>query len=209
MCRGRKMNRLAGVSHQPLWTVTPDWVNNGNVRRCVRGWRLSAERRRIVAVSAHPVKVWPLRPQNLTRRTSVSVSIHHICWFTEGKGKSSRTLLPDSPSIFDRFHYFFGPYCTPVHAVPTFCCLRKGPRWSNLAAGQRSRMRWGMTFVWILLPVAQISREPLQDQTRQVVDAGSYSGGGGLGVWRVWQCDFCADSSNWLSFLVLTEQLLW
>lgn len=38
-----------------------------------------------------------------------------------------------------------------------------------------------MTFVWILLPVAQISREPLQDQTRQVVDAGSYGGGGGGG----------------------------
>lgn len=38
-----------------------------------------------------------------------------------------------------------------------------------------------MTFVWILLPVAQISREPLQDQTGQVVDAQGSRGGGGGG----------------------------
>ena len=73
--RGRKMNRSAGVSHRPLWPVTADWVTNGDTAAPVQV---------CVCVCVCLVKVWPLHSQNLTRRTSITASIHHLCWFTEG-----------------------------------------------------------------------------------------------------------------------------
>lgn len=166
MGRGRKMNRLACVSHQPLWTVTPDWVNNGNSTAPCAGVCVKTEYGKktnscCVCASGQGLATTP--PESHTENVRQCFNPSHLLIHWR-KGKSSRTLFltvhPSSmiSSIFSS--EAAGPTLCAV--APTLCNLHQSPRWRrtlNLAAQQQSGMRWKLTFVQVLLPVWQITGE--------------------------------------------------
>lgn len=130
MGRGRKMNRLAGVSHQPLWTVTPDWVNNGNVRRCVCVCVcVKTERRKKtdscrVCASGQGLATPPLESHAENVRQCFHPSHLLIHW-------RKRKVKQDSPPRLSihllPFALFFGPYRTPVLRRRLFAACVKVP----------------------------------------------------------------------------------
>lgn len=110
MGRGRKMNRLACVSHQPLWTVTPDWVNNGNstapcagVCVCVKtGYGKKTNSCVCVCIRSRSGHSTPRISHR--ERPSVFQSITFADSLKERKVKQDS--LPDCSSIFNDSRYF-------------------------------------------------------------------------------------------------------